>query len=44
MAGARTRDLLGKVRPKDDAAFVILTSYDGYTTNLSLDDFAGRTR
>jgi len=38
--GLATRHLLGKVMPKDDAAFVILTSYDGYTTNLPLEDFA----
>jgi DMSO/TMAO reductase YedYZ molybdopterin-dependent catalytic subunit len=38
--GLATRDLLAKVLPKAEAAFVILTSYDGYTTNLPLEDFA----
>lgn len=38
--GVLTRDLLQFVMPKPDARFVVLQSYDGYTTNLSLDDFA----
>jgi DMSO/TMAO reductase YedYZ molybdopterin-dependent catalytic subunit len=38
--GVLTRDLLRAVTPKPDARFVVLQSYDGYTTNLSLDDFA----
>lgn len=38
--GVLTRDLLQAVMPKPDARFVVLQSYDGYTTNLSLDDFA----
>jgi DMSO/TMAO reductase YedYZ molybdopterin-dependent catalytic subunit len=38
--GLATRDLLMACRPRDDAHFVVLHSYDGYTTNLSLDDFA----
>jgi DMSO/TMAO reductase YedYZ molybdopterin-dependent catalytic subunit len=38
--GLGTRDLLMACRPRDDAHFVVLHSYDGYTTNLSLDDFA----
>lgn len=38
--GVSTRDILEAVRPHDDAKFVLLHSYDGYTTNLSLDDFA----
>ena len=38
--GLATRDLLSAVRPRDEARFVVLHSYDGYTTNLSLDDFA----
>ena len=39
--GLRTRDLLDIVRPKPEARFVIQHSYDGYTTNVSLEDFAG---
>jgi DMSO/TMAO reductase YedYZ molybdopterin-dependent catalytic subunit len=38
--GVATRDLLSAVRPRDEARFVVLHSYDGYTTNLSLEDFA----
>jgi DMSO/TMAO reductase YedYZ molybdopterin-dependent catalytic subunit len=38
--GLSTRALLEACRPKPDARFVVLESYDGYTTNLSLDDFA----
>ncbi len=38
--GVLTRDLLHTVKPKPGARFVVLQSYDGYTTNLSLDDFA----
>ena len=38
--GVRTRDVLDAVRPKPEAGFVILHSYDGYTTNLPLADFA----
>jgi DMSO/TMAO reductase YedYZ molybdopterin-dependent catalytic subunit len=38
--GLSTRALLDACRPKDDARFVVLESHDGYTTNLSLDDFA----
>lgn len=38
--GVATRDLLDRVRPLADAAFVVLTSFDGYTTNLPLADFA----
>jgi DMSO/TMAO reductase YedYZ molybdopterin-dependent catalytic subunit len=38
--GLATRDLLMACQPRDDAHFVVLHSYDGYTTNLSLDDFA----
>ncbi|OJF94126.1 sulfite oxidase-like oxidoreductase [Pararhizobium antarcticum] len=38
--GVSTHDLLDAVMPKSDAAFVLLTSYDGYTTNLPLSDFA----
>ncbi|KSB88530.1 molybdopterin-binding protein [Caulobacter vibrioides] len=38
--GVLTRDLLLAVAPRDEARFVVLHSYDGYTTNLALDDFA----
>jgi DMSO/TMAO reductase YedYZ molybdopterin-dependent catalytic subunit len=38
--GVATRDVLAMVHPKPEARFVVLHSYDGYTTNLPLDDFA----
>jgi DMSO/TMAO reductase YedYZ molybdopterin-dependent catalytic subunit len=38
--GVSTRDLLDRVMPKEGAHYVMLTSYDGYTTNLPLEDFA----
>lgn len=38
--GLSTRDLLTTVQPKPDATTVVLHAYDGYTTNLTLDDFA----
>jgi DMSO/TMAO reductase YedYZ molybdopterin-dependent catalytic subunit len=38
--GLATRDLLTAVRPRDEARHVVLHSHDGYTTNLTLDDFA----
>jgi len=38
--GLATRELLAACQPREDARFVTLHSYDGYTTNLSLDDFA----
>ena len=38
--GVRTRDLLAAVPLRDDARFVVLHGYDGYATNLSLEDFA----
>jgi DMSO/TMAO reductase YedYZ molybdopterin-dependent catalytic subunit len=38
--GVSTRDLLDLVMPKPEAHFVLLTSYDGYTTNVPLVDFA----
>lgn len=38
--GVLTHDLLDMVMPKPDATHVMLTSYDGYTTNLPLADFA----
>lgn len=40
-AGVMARDLLDFARPKSTARFVSLTSYDGYTTNLSLEDLSG---
>ena len=38
--GVATRDLLAAVGPKPEARFVVLHGYDGYTTNLPLEDFA----
>jgi DMSO/TMAO reductase YedYZ molybdopterin-dependent catalytic subunit len=38
--GLPTRQLLDACHPHEDARFVVLHSYDGYTTNLSLEDFA----
>ena len=38
--GLATRDLLAACQPREDARFVTLHSYDGYTTNLALEDFA----
>jgi len=38
--GVSTRDLLDEAIPKPEASHVLLTSYDGYTTNLPLADFA----
>jgi DMSO/TMAO reductase YedYZ molybdopterin-dependent catalytic subunit len=38
--GLSTRMLLEACQPKDDARFVVLESHDGYTTNLSIEDFA----
>lgn len=38
--GVSTRDFLDAVDPKGEAVAVMLTSYDGYTTNLLLSDFA----
>src|SRR3981081_2458370 len=38
--GLATRDLLNACQPRDDAHFVMLHSHDGYTTNLTLEDFA----
>jgi DMSO/TMAO reductase YedYZ molybdopterin-dependent catalytic subunit len=38
--GLPTRDLLAACQPREDARFVVLHSYDGYTTNLPLEDFA----
>ena len=39
--GVATRHLLGLVKPRPEARFVIQTSYDGYTTNIPLADLAG---
>jgi DMSO/TMAO reductase YedYZ molybdopterin-dependent catalytic subunit len=39
-AGVMVRDLLDLVHPKPEADAVMLTSFDGYTTNLLLEDFA----
>jgi DMSO/TMAO reductase YedYZ molybdopterin-dependent catalytic subunit len=38
--GVTTHDLLDAVRPTPEATHVLLTSNDGYTTNLTLEDFA----
>lgn len=38
--GVSTRDLLDQVMPRPEAHYVMLTSYDGYKTNLPLSDFA----
>lgn len=38
--GVSTRDLLDLVMPTAEAQFVILHSYDRYTTNITLEDFA----
>lgn len=38
--GLATRELLAACQPREDARFVVLHCYDGYTTNLALDDFA----
>jgi DMSO/TMAO reductase YedYZ molybdopterin-dependent catalytic subunit len=37
--GVRMRDLLDLARPVEEARFVLLHSYDGYTTNLPIPDF-----
>ena len=33
-------DLLMACQPREDARHVVLHSYDGYTTNLTIEDFA----
>ena len=38
--GLPTRELLEACQPRENAHFVVLHSYDGYTTNLPLEDFA----
>ena len=39
-SGVSTRDVLDRIGPKDRTRFVLLRSYDNYTTNITLDDFA----
>ena len=39
--GVASRTIIEQVRPSEAARFVIAHSHDGYTTNLSLADFAG---
>ena len=39
-SGVATQQLLGIVQPLPDARHVILHGYDGYTTNVRLDQFA----
>ena len=39
-AGVMVRDLMAIAQPKEEARFVAMTSYDGYTTNLTYDEFA----
>ena len=36
-AGVSTRDILAEVRPRDEARFVLIKSFDGYTVNLPVD-------
>ncbi|MFT3938416.1 sulfite oxidase-like oxidoreductase [Rhodopseudomonas sp.] len=38
--GLATRTLLDACQPTDAARYVVLHGYDGYTTNLSIEDFA----
>ena len=38
--GVTTHDLLDLVRPKDEAGYLMLHGYDGYSTNVPLADFA----
>jgi DMSO/TMAO reductase YedYZ molybdopterin-dependent catalytic subunit len=38
--GVATRDLIALAKPQPDAHFVVLHAFDGYTTNLTLEDFA----
>jgi DMSO/TMAO reductase YedYZ molybdopterin-dependent catalytic subunit len=37
--GLPTRELVAACQPRENAQFVVLHSYDGYTTNLALEDF-----
>ncbi len=38
--GVTTHDLMDAVQPRAEVTHVLLTSNDGYTTNLSLEDFS----
>lgn len=38
--GVTTHDLMDAVMPTSEARFVLLTSNDGYTTNMSIEDFS----
>ena len=38
--GVTTHDLLEAVQPRASVKYVLLTSNDGYTTNMALEDFA----
>jgi DMSO/TMAO reductase YedYZ molybdopterin-dependent catalytic subunit len=38
--GVTTHDLMEAVQPRPEATHVLLTSNDGYTTNLTLEDFS----
>jgi len=40
-AGVSTQHLLALVQPLPGAAYVVLHGYDGYTTNVSLENLAG---
>ena len=37
--GVTTHELMEAVQPKPEATHVLLTSHDGYTTNLTIEDF-----
>lgn len=39
--GVSAKHILGLVKPKPEARHVVFHSYDGYTTNIPLADFAG---
>lgn len=39
--GVSARTLIELARPRQSARFVAFTSYDGYTTNVALEDFLG---
>jgi DMSO/TMAO reductase YedYZ molybdopterin-dependent catalytic subunit len=38
--GVKAAELLARARPKPEARFVIFHSYDGYTTNVPIEEFA----
>ena len=38
--GVATRDLLDLVQPRDEAGYLMLHGSDGYTTNLTIEDFS----